>query len=843
MADQRRGPHQRHEIIGKKGRWQIRHINPYSDGEKRHWPGKPLYRPASEERYLISLGNKWASQDGLSMAGCQYYLDKLPDGYGMFETDQPGGPQTYKRLFGHPSGRYYDSSVRFEVHFLWLMGGMQGQCDCVLCRTGKPKPFVPRPRGRPPGQVVWVDEKKQGVQGMHSETSSTSESAPASRGTALSTSRPQRQIRSAGAAYAQDAEGTEDIWKDCIKRLEANRDSKNGIEIDIREINSIDWRAEHKCDNLGSDILARTLTTIAHQHSFVPRVGELVLWCPNFLDDHYLMLDEEKMEYKFYSFDQKCFHGFPAWRGGVVAAVPSASGSNGPIDFPDIQDLPRKRTAMNTAGFRIETFPDPNEELDKSASKQYRYVPLRNIRPLSHWKLMLRGISTERWHESIEHALACMTSVSLLEKWRFNGEWPQARILCKGVYIGSELVLVGDAVRITPQRGSASESRKCTDILLVQSIRLNLVGIKNEHTLSESPTLATKFSITLVGRAYTLDVRQHYQMRQGDATTMQTVVPSAVPLEEVKTAFRAVGSADYGSWYYLHDPAKAYEISYDQVLGRLYEAGAVQIWTGKLQKRPSPSDVRPNIKPSLDFDLRGIEEGRQFATQEDERLEEAPVGQVCWFWADTRAEALDLETLNGVEVSRYHTVRDAETLQLWQNQMKILNGQDVSKDSFRSQFTSNFGFALSGQPRGRKPGARVVDGKVVYPGQAGYEDGSAAQAQPDSSTPRKHKSQLANAALVATDDEDELNEPEDLNEKIPKGNRPNSALDLRGKAQMSIRPTKKAPLTKTQIMTSVEDSMALVDDSSDDAHWLEDPIPMARGGTEESEGGDYQPTQ
>jgi Transcription-silencing protein, cryptic loci regulator Clr2 len=76
--------------------------------------------------------------------GVNYYLDSLPDGYALFETDRPAGDgQAYKRLFGHPTGRYYDSAKRFEVHFKWLMHSMEGDCECVLC-SGKKPPAVRR---------------------------------------------------------------------------------------------------------------------------------------------------------------------------------------------------------------------------------------------------------------------------------------------------------------------------------------------------------------------------------------------------------------------------------------------------------------------------------------------------------------------------------------------------------------------------------------------------------------------------------------------------------------------------------------------------------------------------
>ncbi len=113
----------RWDTIGKKGVWKVRHINEYSDGDPSKWPGRPQYRPSSEERYLWQLAKAWVNKDGLAQPGVEYYLDQLPHGYAVFETDQISGNAIYKRLFGHPSGRFFDSIVKFQVHFLWLMSG------------------------------------------------------------------------------------------------------------------------------------------------------------------------------------------------------------------------------------------------------------------------------------------------------------------------------------------------------------------------------------------------------------------------------------------------------------------------------------------------------------------------------------------------------------------------------------------------------------------------------------------------------------------------------------------------------------------------------------------------
>ncbi|KIX07386.1 uncharacterized protein Z518_02039 [Rhinocladiella mackenziei CBS 650.93] len=816
----------RWELIGKRGRWQIRQINPYTDGDQRHWPPRP-YRPSSEERYLIQLGKAWAQKDELDEPGVEYYLNKLPDGYALFELDQPSGNQVYKRLFGHPSGKFYDSIVKFQIHFLWLMSGMQGICKCVHC--GNPKLRTIISRNRPQVEhVVRKFEKRRNTTGVESETSTRSNSTNG-RGLGAPSTRPQRQIKAAGAPYATDEEGVEDVFKDYLKRLEAAKGGKKGIEDDIREVNSMDWRAEHAWDGYGIDQIEHSLTVIKLQHSFIPRLGELVLWCPNFLGQHYLMLDKEKLEFKFYSFDQKSFHGFPEWRGGVIAAVPSATALDKPIDFPDIQNLPGKRNSLNAAGFRVETFPDPNDEIDKKASKQYRYVPMRNIRPLSHWQMLLRGIPRDKWHPSIESALTCMTSLSLLEKWWFNGGWPYASIWCKGIYLGSELVIIGDTVRLAPQPTPSSKRRECTDVMVVDSVRLNLLNIRAEHTMPESPVLSSASSITLVGRAYTLDIRRHYQMQGKDPDADQIDLPSPVPLEEVKTVFRPVGTGEYGSWYHLHGPRQRYEVSYDQVLGRLYEADAVKIWTGLLQFNPAPGE-KPNIKPGLTFDVGAIEEGRRYATQADKRLEEAEKGEVLWFWADTRAEALDIETINGCEVGRYNNIRDPHTLEEWKMKLKVLNGQQVTSDLF--QCTSSYP-SLTGAPRRRPPGSKVVNGKLIKPRNEGYDEAVAGNRPEPQSTPRHKSSQLAGAALISTDEEDEVFE--DAGEEFlseVEGNLRHAGV----RKQSPTTPKQRQTRTKAQIMSNDE-----VYISGDDDEWYNEPLPLARGGTEETEGGDYDP--
>jgi Transcription-silencing protein Clr2/Transcription-silencing protein, cryptic loci regulator Clr2 len=822
--------------IGKKGRWEKRTIESISDGERRHWPGKPTYRPSPDENYLIKLAEIWNEKDGIKIPGVQWYIDKLPDGYATFETDQPGGSQVYKRLFGHPSGRFFDSIPTFTDHFLWLMGGMEGDCNCKLC--GKKAAAPPVHRNRAPRNAVDPSKIMPTRHARQLPLGDGGSSTRDSSATGIAAGRARRDVKQSGAPYAQDEEGTEDVFKHFVKRVEGAKDDKRGIDVDIEEKYSLDWRAEHEHDGVGSDLLPAFLTQIEHQHSFIPRVGELVLWCANFLDGHYLMLNTKTSQYMYYSFEQEAWHGFPDWRAGTVTAVPCAITQNGPVDFPDILDAPSKKTSENTAGFRVETLPDPNDPFNKGMSKQYRFVPLRNIRPLSHWQSLLRRVPEKKIHTSIRNAFTCMTSISLVEKFKAVGQWPAASIFCKGVYLGAELIIVGDTIRLLPSK----PGNQCRDVMIVESVRLNLEDMKPEHVYPNSPFLCSRSSITFVGRAFTLDKDRQYEMpteEEIDDEVQQVVFPKPLPLDQVKTLFRPVGTAEYGQWYELHPTRQRYEVSHDQVLGRLHEADAVRLWTCQLQHKPKRAR-RPKHEPLMWFDMAGITAGRQYAARTDDRAPEPQGQELSWFWADTRAEALAVETFNGVEVGKYHDVRNKATLNTWNAQMQILNGRPITNEVLK------FATLPVAGTRGRKPGSRLHNGKVIYPGDPEYEAVFASSRQSEDEIKPRPNSNMAGAALASADEEDYGVEDEDGNDELINVTGLAGGVDMLQQFMEQLpkqAPKKdKRPLSKVQIMQSVEDGNELDDYASQEEEaWLHEPLPPARGGTEESETGDYHP--
>ncbi|KAK5091713.1 hypothetical protein LTR05_001898 [Lithohypha guttulata] len=933
----------------KSGHWELRELPPgISDGDETKWPKAP-YRPSDERNYLVRLAQDWAERDGTARPD-------LPKGYGCFEMDQPGGPQVYKRLFGHPSGRFYDSIRRFETHFFWLLDGRSGKCECMLCGNFKPAPGPLRPRVKLnpvaglPTTSVPKPLLKTGlprVPMLNARASTDEELTSGNEATGgMGGGRRGRPDRYAQSTHPTDEEGTSNEFRKAIDHAYKQEGGAKEIDFDIKEENSIDWLSE-------IDSLPVSLTQIEAQHSFIPRRGELVLWIPDFPENQYLLRNAETGEYQFYDFHEKKYTGFPRWRAGVVVEVPVAAFKNGVIDFPDILDLPLKKTSLNTAGFRIETMPDPNDDDEKSLSKQYRYVALRNIRPLAHWQLLLKGIPQKTLHRSILHALTCMTSVSLVGRRSFIGHWRRGGyIRARACFLGSEMITLGDTIRLTPHEPNAS----CMDILVVDDIRFKMTGFKPEHLEYDSQLLCSSSQLHFVGKAYTLDrSRAHIHVPSSQAQSQSqsaeaAYVPHSLHSEDVKEWFRPVGTGEYGKWYPLQGDYKKFEVSYDQVLGRLYEADAIRLWSG-LRQRHISSANREMMKPDLGFDTSSIIGGRRYATKTDERIPDVPESDpkaIRWVLSDYRAQSLSLATINGLETAAYNPIRTPATLAEWRAHIDISEGRQPTKTLIKAprkrpkyRFDMrDFGLddgAISGGGtytakgtggggrRGRPAGSKLIDGKIytaemlrnmtniptrgkTLPTQAGMtsfdhedieeEDDEGEQSQDSEKLDHpafhshsqshqpafKSSSQLAGAALNENSD-DEESDPQarppprnsmlaaayafDSDENDQDKRMPDitvedfklaaAALNHKGKA-----PTRLPP-SKAQIMQSVEEGedsalenigapdMA-ADDFSDEEEEEEEEeeedlinydswktLRNARGGTEESEGGDYRP--
>ncbi|KAL4763408.1 ABC transporter transmembrane region 2-domain-containing protein [Aspergillus foveolatus] len=407
----------------------------------------------------------------------------------------------------------------------------------------------------------------------------------------------------------------------------------------ISEPASMDWRAERAA-------MDEYLETLDVRPSYLPRLGELVLWTPDFDGD--LVWNPVNQSIEIYSPIKKKYVKKPQWRAGVVGQLPTEE-----TVLQDLVERTEKKWDLNYSGFRVETLPDPNGT-DKSYSLHYSYVALKCIKPYNAFEVFLQGTPREKLHPSIEHAMTIMSSFSLLDKYRFRGTWPNASIYCRGIFIGAELLVVGDAVRLKPkgyrEKGNLQKP-PVVDVMVINEIRLELIECDEDP---KSKQLAEKYQVRISGRLYTTNL-ERAQLSNGPPARPL----SPLTLQEVMDVFNTVGMGGYGDWYELHSGATV-NISHDMILGRCYEPDAMKLLFNSL---------------SLGYDLPGVLRAREYSRNVDERI---PEGKT-WFWGDFRTQTLGIESLNGEDVGHYSETRDVK---MWRANLRIVDGT-ASQADFR----------------------------------------------------------------------------------------------------------------------------------------------------------------
>ncbi|PGH14204.1 hypothetical protein AJ79_03177 [Helicocarpus griseus UAMH5409] len=613
----------------------------FTDGDEKIWPKDSRFQTEDPRVYLMKLANMWMKEKGEARPGRHYILDDLPEGYVYKSRARIQNPEIRdKYLYGHPSGYYYNSPNRFWSHFYFLMTHGASSCRCDLCKLQQKQlrrgdgSTMARPRGKPGLKL------KSRLEVPYTF----------SNGTVGRPGRPKTRRH-----FAVDEEGTPDVFKTLVAKLK--QEKEKSLDEPVQEPLSMDWKAEHTQ-------LQEHLTRIFMQHSFIPRVGELVLWCYNHkqFKGTELKFNLDTDCFEMYCRKRKKFLGMPKWRAGTVAQA-----AEEPPILEDIIMETEKKSAVNISGFRIETFLDPNG-IDKNLSHQYEYVPLSYIRPLNYWQIFLQGIEPRDYHPSIQYALTIMPSFSLLDKYHFKGKWPNATVYCKGIFIGSELLIKGDGVRLMPRSELPTQDslHQVTDVLVIKNIKVNLINCDDDPA---SPLLSKSTAVRLVGKAYTLLPRNAYQ-------------GGAIPLTdaEVINSFECVGMRGYGTWYPMHPPNRCIEISLDQVIGRCYESELMTLMFDDL---------------SLGLDREGVIDGRNYGRVTDQRLAEGKQ----WFCGDSRIETLALETLNGQDVGMYDDVRDVK---LFRAHLHILNGNPSNTDITDAKVIRKMGRRSTGLIGGKK---------------------------------------------------------------------------------------------------------------------------------------------
>ncbi|KAK3710488.1 hypothetical protein LTR37_010331 [Vermiconidia calcicola] len=622
---------------------KILKINPGSDGDGRKWPKHHYTR---NDAYFMEriASDKWIHDLGGARPGITYRLDRLPQGYAGFERARADTKHIDRYIYGHPNGQFR-SLNEYYPHFKHLMDyGGPANCECKLCKggNGKKRSGISRAAGsaepKQPGQASAVPKDQ-----LISPIKPRAHGEPESK---------KRKL--------VDAEGVPDVYEALIQKL---RDAgpEGGVDEPINERMSPDWRTSH---SMSKEVLSKW----QELPRYVPRVGEIVLFVRKLKDGEVVAWHPKAAAFTLKRRDSDTWLEQPRWEAGVVTQMPKEAVSDQDLIHDD-----GKERAVNESGFRVEPLSRPGDDY-KPYTKQHKYLPLHAMRPFCLWSECLTGVSEEDWHPSVHHALTVTNSFCVIGRYRFKGVWPDATAFSRGVYIGSELIMVGDTVRLLPRKNEQRDDA-VTDVMVVTGIRLRFVNLNMEEDDMTPVPLNVPYQTCLhiSGKVYTSDPTRSF-----DGVGKISIDPQSNILP--------AGLGGYGPWYHYTDPKETsvrVELPFTRVMGRCYEDTAMKAWfSSQAPVQPSSSFKAVNTKSPifknglssvhLSQSLESIIEARNYSLQRDGRIK-LQEGK-AWFWADTRIEQLDLHEVNNQFVGVKDGLRDKGQMAKWRASLKALGG-------------------------------------------------------------------------------------------------------------------------------------------------------------------------
>ncbi|KAH7086511.1 hypothetical protein FB567DRAFT_445029 [Paraphoma chrysanthemicola] len=673
-----------------------------SDGDALHVPkqGGPHTQVNPPTPYLEKIGQQWMTDRGEAKSGVKYILEALPAGYTMWQRPRPGKPtHVDKYLFGHPGHKFFDSPNRFYPHFKHLMenNGSSIGCPCKLCA----------------GSAGILPRSTSSSVRVASSSAASHSSAPAVQvpvssvaptlASAVMQSKGRPKLVSAGADSSRvDEEGTPDIYRNLIDKLKRH----GSIDEMVEEPMSPDWRAEQ-------DILPDLLQSLQDREQWIPRIGEIVLYIRNMRPGVDFVCHEVTGEMQLYDEEADKFLGSPPWEAGVVGEVP--------VKPSVVADLHANVDETNViySGVRIEPLPDPNGT-DKSLSKRHQYIPLRQTRPFVLWSEMLQHVPQEQWHATIFNALTVASTLSLMGKYRVRGTWPMLDLYCHGLHVGHEMLIAGDTVRLLPNKSKTDQTR-CVDILVIRSIRLKWTNLDLASNNDYDETHPYNSDIWIYGSAYTSDPKR--------MATEQLSKDNAAPPK---------AASDYGEWYPLHPDTKELAVPFSRICGRLHERDAMTFWL----------NADADDLPDIDVGREALMEARSFARKNDRRIIKMTDG--TWFWGDSRAEALDLHTINGLDISKYDQERDIRDMR---KNIKVIDGLAKAKPG---KATTLADLGAKGLRSFMAPGTTDLPDRTSLMRAASTSESATSSNASEAAAPRKKRPHVVNLSDDDNEDEEEI---------------------------------------------------------------------------------------
>ena len=638
-----------------------------SDGDSSKWPKADKF-VRNDGYFLDALANNfWAKDRGQSDLGgppsiARWRLDRLPDGYAGFEKARTGKDSKHvdRYVYGHPCG-IFRSMKEFYPHFKHLMDflGPVG-CPCCMC-TGTNK------RASRGGASSNTRSTSPAFSSSYFALSQSTQSKPQPTSVIrpFDASRlPQGRLSSHSPPPLPrkqvDEDGSPDVFRVLLDELKTGGGM---VDRKIAESMSPDWR-------VSNDLLKELLDDWSHLCRFVPRVGELVLFARDLQPEEGLAWDSTSNTWRKTMQDLDCQLNLPQWEAGVVTQMPLQR-----VEESDLTAAPATKSNVVNSGFRIEPLSQPASD-DKSHSRQHRYVPLHGIRPLTHWQSCLRDVPVDDYHPTVKYALTVTNTFCVLGRDRFKGmrdglSGTEATVFCRGAYIGSELIIPGDVVRLLPNPDEQKPD-EVTDILAVTAIKLRLVNIDEAGNDDWDQGRPYTVCLHISGRAFTLDRKRSF-----DGVGKLPIPPGSKVLPS--------GLEGYGQWYHMTDPRQSkarLEVPYTRVFSRVPETIAYESWF-----QSPDSAVQPFRKPSktaeLKQDATGLWQARQYSYHNDPRIDKA-AGK-SWYWADTRAEALDLHEVNNRFVGPKDQTRTSDQMKAWRKALAALDGSKAGLADYHAE--------------------------------------------------------------------------------------------------------------------------------------------------------------
>ncbi|KFY52155.1 hypothetical protein V496_08615 [Pseudogymnoascus sp. VKM F-4515 (FW-2607)] len=497
MAPQ--APRQRHTSV-------IELASDFSDGGSEYWPGESgyVFKP-NDDYYHRSLASQWMESIGESRKDTTYILSALPKDYRIYTKTRKNGTHVDRYLFGHPKGKF-DSPIKFFVHFQHLMNGGEAECECVNCKSNKSyqKPDGQRLPGRKP-QALAVD--------------------------VLDINPAQKYI-------------------DLLYRSHNMKARNLALSLDFDYNEPMGW--SYRLFNPHVEYVS-----VLHDcHSFQPRENEIVLF---YSGESTVRMDESTQYLKLFDESTGKFGGWPKWEAGRVVSAPES----GQTDLKDLAFSTLKGKTISTPSISIEVL--PSDSLSQLTPTKLD-VELSHIRPFSMLRELQHGQDQTLWENNIMPTAHMMCKLYPFDPYAFTRIFPSpglqgaasdtlnAKFRCRGIWLGAEKIIEGDAVRLMP----LDDQGVIDHVLVVKEISYVL-----EHLEAESPTGNLFFE----GRCLTLT--------QPSPKSKAVVRPNSTYAELTS---HGLPSCMRGyTWYDSEDPEMNGIFPPDRILGRCYEREAMEL--------------------------------------------------------------------------------------------------------------------------------------------------------------------------------------------------------------------------------------------------------------------------